>query len=631
MKSSFYEKTKRALVLLLTGAMIATSVPSNAFAATLDADADDVIIEEAVDAAQDAVVEEEVVENEPSDVVEALGAEEPVSDNSDTVEEDAAADTVRTITVDALDSADTAIASLTYGIDFTTMRFAAKVNSSAYKDVDWSIMSIDSDDIGGVGALYTGALSTYNGAQADYTAAQTAANKTALTDARTALLAYLKTPEALPTGMTGAENATSGAYEFKGPKALEVYDGWFVLVATDTDGTTAGNIGYSAPFNIKVSGVEVDAGRIGTLNAYYDYSATPKMNATGVVFGAAEDGYAVYDTKAEADAAEATNYTLSMPVILNTATGIDSNGAVVLSDASYKITDSAGKNGSEVDWFSVTANSTNLYSGSDGYVTLKVTPKSGLLSFGGAKPYVAYLHISNTAAFEEEVVVKLTFTVGQNITFSETIDGEENDTYTAVTLTSESAKGYFDKVGDDYVLVTSDTAVSGPYYIKDLGTYGIGQNVGTIKVTATSGGNDNLTITKTAADSIPEGLHVDAVKGKTATYTITGAADQAAGAVYDFTLTAKDEDTNNSLSIKYRLTTTNVDASTDDVPGLDIAIGDDKYTTGDNYEWYVGPSANDKAIDVVITNNTTIDLEFRPSFNKLTGTGTVSSGYKPHR
>ena len=79
MKSSFLEKSKRALVLLLTGAMIATSVPSTAFAATVG-DADDVIIEEAVDAvAEDAVVEEEIVA-EPSDVVEALGAEEPVEE-----------------------------------------------------------------------------------------------------------------------------------------------------------------------------------------------------------------------------------------------------------------------------------------------------------------------------------------------------------------------------------------------------------------------------------------------------------------------------------------------------------------------------------------------------------------------
>ena len=73
MKSSFLEKSKRALVLLLTGAMIATSVPSTAFAATVTDE--DVIIEEATDAvAEDTVVEEEVVADEPSDVVEALGA-----------------------------------------------------------------------------------------------------------------------------------------------------------------------------------------------------------------------------------------------------------------------------------------------------------------------------------------------------------------------------------------------------------------------------------------------------------------------------------------------------------------------------------------------------------------------------
>lgn len=57
------EASKRALVLLLTGAMIATSVPSTAFAAADDAD--DVIIEEAEDAVEALAADDSAIEEEP--------------------------------------------------------------------------------------------------------------------------------------------------------------------------------------------------------------------------------------------------------------------------------------------------------------------------------------------------------------------------------------------------------------------------------------------------------------------------------------------------------------------------------------------------------------------------------------
>ena len=83
------EYSKRSLVLLLTAAMIATSVPTPAFAATVDAD--DEVIAEAVteDVVEESITEEDAfVEAEPEvgEAVEALGAdEEPLVEEGDVV------------------------------------------------------------------------------------------------------------------------------------------------------------------------------------------------------------------------------------------------------------------------------------------------------------------------------------------------------------------------------------------------------------------------------------------------------------------------------------------------------------------------------------------------------------------
>ena len=94
------EASKRALVLLLTGAMIATSVPADIFAAPL-AD-DDVIIEEAVDAvAEDAVVEEEVVADATEDAVESLAASDEDAADPDVVDPDDYTDDVQFVFLNA--------------------------------------------------------------------------------------------------------------------------------------------------------------------------------------------------------------------------------------------------------------------------------------------------------------------------------------------------------------------------------------------------------------------------------------------------------------------------------------------------------------------------------------------------
>ena len=98
---SFLEKSKRALVLLLTGAMIATSVPSNALAATVADDADDVIIEEAVDAAEEAVITEEPVADATEDAVESLAASDEETADPDVVDPDNYTDDVQFVFLNA--------------------------------------------------------------------------------------------------------------------------------------------------------------------------------------------------------------------------------------------------------------------------------------------------------------------------------------------------------------------------------------------------------------------------------------------------------------------------------------------------------------------------------------------------
>ena len=96
MKSSFLEKSKRALVLLLTGAMIATSVPSTAFAATVDADTEDEVIFEDT---------QDVVESDAASLNEVAGGEIVNEDTSDYVDPDNAYGDA-TLTFAAISSGD---------------------------------------------------------------------------------------------------------------------------------------------------------------------------------------------------------------------------------------------------------------------------------------------------------------------------------------------------------------------------------------------------------------------------------------------------------------------------------------------------------------------------------------------
>ena len=276
MKSSFLEKSKRALVLLLTGAMIATSVPSTAFAATVG-DADDVIIEEVTDAvAEDAVVEEEVVA-EPSDVVEALGAEEPVEGAADVVESDNAAyDKVITIGEAAAIGigAPVVLTDLQYGAQHADVTVTAKQTSggetSTFTGAKIELYSVngadDTEVIANKEAVKT-VVDAFNKAKNTYDADRTvAASKTSYDSAVTALAGVSSkltkvgsSDDTAPASGTISNGLTfsieDGVLTFSVPTAMHsVYDGWYVAKISDPNNAENLPI-YTTVFEIKSIGL----------------------------------------------------------------------------------------------------------------------------------------------------------------------------------------------------------------------------------------------------------------------------------------------------------------------------------------------------------------------------------------
>ena len=277
---SFLEKSKRALVLLLTGAMIATSVPSTAFAATLGTDADDVIIEEVTDAvAKDAVVEEEIVVAEPSDAVEALGAEEePVDEEVDSVDAENAI--TRIISIDFV-SADPANAttpwntlnSYKYGEGNYSVTATAKEglagSTTTFKNAKVELYKVDVDnwqinDRGDVAATHgaavaavTGDFNTYIGAQRTYVNDETTANKATWENAKAPITRNTSKMTNIPVSNTEFPTGLSytineGVLTFTVDNTVKsAYNGYYVIKVYDADGNPEA---YTPLFNIKALG-----------------------------------------------------------------------------------------------------------------------------------------------------------------------------------------------------------------------------------------------------------------------------------------------------------------------------------------------------------------------------------------
>ena len=329
MKSSFLEKSKRALVLLLTGAMIATSVPSTAFAATVTDE--DVIIEEATDAvAEDTVVEEEVVADEPSDVVEALGAEEPVEEEADTVEaDDAAYDKVITIgeeaTVGTSASTPSVLADFQYGVTHADVTVTAKKTANSetttFTDAKIELYKVKGTDItaqtANASALKT-TVDAFNGEKNTYDADRNvAASKTAYDIAKTALdtdmgkyatLVGDSTDSATKSGTisNGLDySMADGVLTFAVPTAMHsVYHGYYVVKVSDADNSenlpilttvfeiiSTGIYNNETPSNAAANDVSFKVGPNANNNTIGTDTATPKkLDGTSSAYtGAGED------------------------------------------------------------------------------------------------------------------------------------------------------------------------------------------------------------------------------------------------------------------------------------------------------------------------------------------------------
>ena len=524
MKSSFLEKFKRALVLLLTGAMIATSVPSTAFAATV-AD-DDVIIEEAVDAvAEDAVVEEEVVAAEPSDVVEALGAEEPV-DGADTVEADKDGE-VRNLSIDvtgadlqAYDGGASGIAlfynsgspvsnriAATYG-GSGTRTVTVKDSGAAYTGtgIEWSLKRVPAFDIAtnvttqnNAAVAYqhgtTGALTAYNTALATYISVNSDANKTELLEKKADLEALLAdvTTESLATnqpGITAApESAGSDTYKISWRGLNKVSDGWYVLEATDKDNEIISV--YTPMFEIRVDPLTMKVGTgSDSNNQYWTGSAVASgTGATGAVaFASKKMGYKVYKNADEVPAGtKAETYITGQEVVISA----DNDQSYAVDDLDFYFTeatvagsgtgawtaaaegDTPTTNFEILDSYYETESATGLSSADK--LTLVIAPKEGLSAKDGSKTYSAYLHVKSPKALgKNEVLAKVQYTVTGNLEISAKVNGKDPattyvaqgtvgnpDTDSATSFNySSDVRGLYIESSGTYEKVTGNSAVS---------------------------------------------------------------------------------------------------------------------------------------------------------------------------
>ena len=548
MKSSFLEKSKRALVLLLTGAMIATAVPSTAFAATV-AD-DDVIIEEVTDAvAEDAVVEEEVVATEPSDVVEALGAEEVVEGdnkvddgiaNSVDADEDAVS---RTLGITDPDNAadlnnSTAslgkLANLKYGTEFDPIVFKSRATigttTADYEKVTWSVLKYIDEDI------------------ADPAVKNADANLTDATADLTALGLKWTTSGNSYTGLTMSISGDPAPKKFQAAKTL-------VIRTVGTENTE----------NRKVLPVSLAIGK----------AAVTTAGGT-INFGTSAMGYDVLDKTP--NPIPETPYTVAQKTTLTSTT----MAAYKITDLKYEL---SGPDASAFTVVAPTGADAELYSGHP--VTVVVEPIPGLSSKGDKAPtvgdgeYKATLTVKSASlAPAGETVADLKFTVTSNLKFaSATKNGG-----TALT-TAE---------------IAADPAL--------LGKIKVGETFNQTVVTAT-GGNGKITITKTG-DAFPKNITGTASNtANTATYTISGqiptvnADDSTTIGNYNFKLALSDEEGNDVAAKNFRITVESADLGLS-IDGEDLQLG------ANNYAWNAatGYTPSSEAKTVRLVNNSPIEL-----------------------
>ena len=577
MKSSFLEKSKRALVLLLTGAMIATSVPSTAFAAAVGDD--DVIIEEVTDAvAQDAVVEKEVVADEPSDVVEALGAEDDFIEGEDKVDADDASNQIRTLTIGAATTSDAPNVNATYGVSFEKVDVEAWDNTPStaakYSGVEWTLYKLtDQDD---TGARYGNGNTS--GALKDFCVAKTAWErdrdnttlKSNLEQAENDLVSLLTLVPAvsgvntLAPGVKGSQ--ASGKYTIeKDGVPTQVGTTKFVLKVTDSDNPNNA-AEYSDLWTLTVADAtgfsfgDTDAGT--GVTGVSDFEASNDITQNDINFDATDKGYVVIPevywngtaiaTKAEAD----MNYTVPSEAQTPKKTGdryvnplklaLKVSTEATFDDLQFSMTD---LNGIATDNFTVTTTPGSVVTtgslSKNAPLYVYVAPKAGLAeksdnTYTDKGLYVGVLNIKSAKALTNPLAVKVAFTVNNDIDLKLYKDGK--------------------------IFSTNDTGAENDPIV--IGDWEVGKLLSTLQFKAT-GGAQTLTIaaeTETESgspiaslDVIEDtlGLSLNPIEGsKSATATLDGTIKLDAGlsdAV--FGLTASDE-AGNKKTVYYQITPT---------------------------------------------------------------------------
>ena len=587
------EASKRALVLLLTGAMIATSVPSTAFAATVTDE--DVIIEEAVDVADDVIVEEE----SPAGIKAVGTYAEPIANGGDGVDADNSAPQR------VLDVTDTNLANLNalvYGISINTA--ISKVAKTT-----------------GANAEPAGAKNPYDSVSFTLQKAKVWPIVNATTDWENYNSEYVA---------PGVKwEATGGTVTFTGCPTEAMDTEHYRFIITDTgaetseDGTSADTL-TDVAFPVTVAGADIiidddpnstykdgrDPGVAYT--PLSDKSNWPEVRGyaanTAVAVGTYKtagvgitQGYKVLNS-----VTAGTEYDTDVVVPVKFTISIDGSGDAV--DSSHPINDITLTN-SNPDQFVVSAVTGSLYSTSEASFTVK--PVEGLKSTDAAGTlYTTTITVSSPKI--GEYTIPVFFPVTNDISFTLSRDGKDIATTAG---TAGKLRGNFGEIA-----VGDEITESAP-----------------LVITAT-GGNGNLEITKTA-NAYPYGLSGKSSNpGDTATYSLYGTIAekdasgnstmgtylQTAGDHSALELTATDAD-GNTKTLCVQLKVVGAD--------IDVTVNDEALTwtagTPDTaaYETTGLAGAAGTAAVVKITNNSNTSLTVSGAFadNQTGSSGTTAT------
>ena len=574
---SFLEKSKRALVLLLTGAMIATSVPSTAFAATVANE--DVIIEEATDAvAEDAVVEEEVVATPASEdtAVEAVGDsadaeaavldEEPVEDSEDKIPADDASDKI--IQIPAVPNV-----SFSYGINGTNQSFTATFKpdtTSAAQTLTTatiSLLRVDNADSAEYASFGT-KMSDLQSAQSAYIADPSDATKlstlVAARDALEAEPAFVKTvnlPEFISYGGT-SHTGENGVFTFKTTaRPTQVYSGKYVAKVADSSADNQPM--YSNIFTVGVSGADIGFTPAVTANnnVYNNTGANVTANSVKKLDGSyltagsyplitlgspssVKMNYNVYDQASEKPSTD-TNWVVGEAIDIAADRLYTAEDGNQIKDLNYVFTKADGTvlndeftatvyyDNAGTLTAATTAENKWLYNNNP--LTVIITPQVGLAEdathVGGM--HEAYLHIYSPTAYTSEWIAKVSFTVASDLELS-ILAGDD----TADAIKVSTMKGILDKDAKKDVKYLQTTTTSG--WTDAQKTPGSAENpfvlatspIGTsfadskLKVLAT-GGKGTVSISASGANFIADGIDGTADnQNRSATFSFTGALNQ---------------------------------------------------------------------------------------------------------